>query len=63
MNASWNKQILLLVVISVGIAVVGIVSAQKVIFSALFAPVIFIVFLSYMERDVELTMAFDFPSF
>lgn len=63
MNASWNKQILLLVVISVGISITGIVSGQKVIFSALFAPVIFVVFLSYMERDIELSIAFDLPSF
>jgi|ACXJ01.1.fsa_nt_gi uncharacterized protein (DUF58 family) len=63
MNSIWNKQILILSIVSAFIAVAGIISTQKAIFGSLFMPVIFIFLLSYMERDLKLDIDYDIPKF
>ena len=63
MNSSWNKQIIILSVITAFIAVAGIISTQKAIFGSLFMPVIFIFVLSYMEKDLKLDIDYDIPKF
>ncbi|MHB1439790.1 MAG: DUF58 domain-containing protein [Cuniculiplasma sp.] len=63
MNSSWNKQIIILSLISAFIAVVGIISTQKAIFGSLFMPIIFLFLLTYMEKDLKLNLDYSIPSF
>ncbi len=62
MNSSWNKQILLLAMTTVAVAVIGIVSTEKIIFASLFMPVIFILILSYLEKDLSISVKLHFPN-
>jgi uncharacterized protein (DUF58 family) len=62
MNSSWNKQILILSIVAALMAVVGIISTEKPIFGSLFMPVIFILFLSYVEKDIVIDLKYNYPS-